>query len=495
MARLACVDVPYLALQILLKDEPAWVEHPVAVVDDDRPQGIILEVNRLARDHKVLPGMRYAAGLSLARELRARVVSRDRVDEVVEELLDTLMQRFSPHVEPSDDEAGVFWMRIEGLDRLFGSYDAWCAGMLEALRGFGVHVAVCAGFTRFGTYAIARAMRPGKRVMENPHAEDRVMRSVPLALLEVDAGGRDKLAKLGVTRVGELLQLPPTGIRQRYGEQIEGLRKMAAGEAELPVSPVPWASEVHSDLDFAPAEDDVHRLVFRLKGELHRHMLELAARHSDLAELELLLDIEDGDGIEVSVRPASPTLEDSRVLELLRLKLETVTFTRGIVRARMRSVPTRSRRPQLPLFGKTNARTLDDANHALARLRAEFGDEAVVRVKLGNSHLPEGRFVFEPLDAMRTAEPRQAPRRLIRRIRERPTPLPRFDEEILPGWLVAGLDAGPVVETWGPYELSGGWWSREAHRAYHFVRTRRGDLYWVFFDHRRKQWFLHGEVE
>lgn len=495
MARLACVDVPYLALQIVLKDEPNWSEYPVAVVDDDKPRGVILEVNRRARKMKVLPGMRYAAGLSLARELRATVVPRARVDATVEELLDTLMQRFSPHVEPSGEEDGVFWMRVEGLDRLFGSYDAWCAALLEALREFGIHVAVCAGFTRFGTYAVARAMRPGKRVMSSPEEEDRVMRRVPLQLLEIDPKGRDKLARLGVTRVGELLQLPPTGIRQRYGERIDALRGMAAGEAELPVSPVPWDSDVHSDLDFEPAEDDVHRLVFRLKGELHRHMLELAARHSDLAELELLLDMEDGDGLEVSVRPSSPTLEDARVLELLRLKLETVTFTRGIVRARMRSVPTRSRRPQLALFGKTTARTLDDANHALARLRAEFGDDSVVRVRLGDAHLPEGRFEFEPLEEMRAASPSKATRRLIRRIRERPQPLPRFDEEILPGWLIAGLDAGPVVETWGPYELSGGWWRRGAHRAYHFVRTRRGDLYWVFFDYRRKQWFLHGDVE
>jgi protein ImuB len=320
---------------------------------------------------------------------------------------------------------------------------------------------------------------------------------VPLALLDLDPVGRDKLARLGVKRVGGLLQLPPASIRQRYGASIDALRKMASGEAELPVSPVPWHSEVYSDLDLSPPEEDVHRLLFQLKAELHRHMLQLAARHSDLAVLELQFDLEDGDGIEVSVRPASPTLDDQKVLELLRLKLETVVFSRGILRVRMRSEPIRAARAQLPLFGKTDARKLDDANHALARLRAEFGDDAVVRIRPGDAHLPEGRFVFEPLDAIRAAEPSRAdrPMRLVRRIRERPQPLPRFDEEILPGWLIAGLDAGPVTETWGPYELSGGWWGRGAHRAYHYVKTRRGDLYWVFYDHRRKQWFLHGAVE
>lgn len=493
--RIACLDVPFLALQITLKEHEEWSDLPVVVVDDDKPQGIILQANKRARELKVLPGMRFAAGLSLARNLRAKVVPDAKVEQVVSELLDTLMQKLSPHVEPSSAERGVFWMRIEGLDRLFGSFDEWCQTVLQELRDFGMHVTICAGFTRFGTYAVARSIRPGARIFDSPAAEDRTMRRVPLALLDIDPNGRDKLARLGVKRVGGLLQLPSTSIRQRYGEGIEQLRKMANGEGEVPITPVPWHSEVSSDFDLEPAEDDVHRLLFRLKGELHRHMLQLAARHSDLAEIELLFDLEDGDGIEVSVRPASPTLDEQKVLELLRLKLESVVFTRGIVRTRMRSVPVRARRSQLPLFGKTDARTLDDANHALARLRAEFGDNSVVRIKPGDAHLPEGQFEFEPLDAMRAAQPVEAPMRLVRRIRERPRPLPRFEEEILPGWLVAGLDAGPVVQTWGPYELSGGWWGRGAHRAYHYVQTRRGDLYWVFFDHRRKQWFLHGSVE
>ena len=32
-------------------------------------------------------------------------------------------------------------------------------------------------------------------------------------------------------------------------------------------------------------------------------------------------------------------------------------------------------------------------------------------------------------------------------------------------------------------------------RDYWYIETDRGDLFWVFFDHRRKQWFLHGVVE
>jgi protein ImuB len=47
----------------------------------------------------------------------------------------------------------------------------------------------------------------------------------------------------------------------------------------------------------------------------------------------------------------------------------------------------------------------------------------------------------------------------------------------------------------GPDVLSGGWWRRTIHRDYYFMETVRGDLLWLFYDRRRRQWFLHGRVE
>ena len=32
-------------------------------------------------------------------------------------------------------------------------------------------------------------------------------------------------------------------------------------------------------------------------------------------------------------------------------------------------------------------------------------------------------------------------------------------------------------------------------RDYYFVETRRGEVLWVYYDRRRRGWFLHGRVE
>ena len=60
MAPQACVEVPKLPLQMLLRLHPDWGEHPVAVVDRDKPGGAVLAVNQDARDRGIVPGMRYA---------------------------------------------------------------------------------------------------------------------------------------------------------------------------------------------------------------------------------------------------------------------------------------------------------------------------------------------------------------------------------------------------------------------------------------------------
>jgi hypothetical protein len=36
---------------------------------------------------------------------------------------------------------------------------------------------------------------------------------------------------------------------------------------------------------------------------------------------------------------------------------------------------------------------------------------------------------------------------------------------------------------------------REVSRAYHYVRTRKGRWLWIYNDHKRRAWFLHGEVQ
>src|SRR5207344_1108235 len=88
---------------------------------------------------------------------------------------------------------------------------------------------------------------------------------------------------------------------------------------------------------------------------------------------------------------------------------------------------------QKDLFGESRRRDSDAADRALARVRAQLGDAAVVRAQLRDGPLPEAR-------------PGLADeRRLVRRIHTQPVVLPPRERYEPDGWMLRGLEQGPVL--------------------------------------------------
>jgi protein ImuB len=493
--RTACVSLPVFPVQLLLRRHPEWRKHPVAVVDSDRPQGAILWVNDRARSFRILPGMRYAAGLSLAGGLRAAVVSKEEIGEAVASLGEQL-RSFSPRIEPARDEPGVFWVDASGLERLYGSLKTWARRIRSAMKGVEFLATVVVGFNRFGTYAIARAGQ-GVVVLQDPAEEGRAALRVPLHCLVIEPATREVLEKLGIETVGQFIALPAEGIGKRFGPDARRLHRLASGELRLPLQPErvqpPPAERVILD----HTETDTARLLVMIEGLLQPVLQVLAERGHALTEVEVRFRFERlGEHVE-KVRPAAPTLDGRQVLELIRLRLEAApTLPDGVAEVELVGRGAPAAPEQQRLLDSKPRRDLAAGNRALARVRAEFGEEAVVRARLRPGHLPEGSFTWEPLEALAAPRPRNVEGwRLIRRIYLRPIPLePRLRQEP-DGWMPLGLEEGPVASIRGPYVISGGWWVRPVHREYYFAETRRGALLWVYYDRPRRRWFLQGKVE
>jgi protein ImuB len=207
--------------------------------------------------------------------------------------------------------------------------------------------------------------------------------------------------------------------------------------------------------------------------------------------------IDNGSWVKEQIRPATPTLAEAQIIDLVRLRLESLKLTAGVIEIALKAEFSAATREQLRLFAEQPKRDLDAANRALARLRAEFGEQAVVRAALKDGHLPEARFAWEPLDQVKLAKPnRDAPQMLVRRIAAKPIMLPGSPTHTHEdGWLLLGPKYGSVERLIGPYIFSGGWWHREIQREYYYAETRRGDLLWIYYDRIRRRWFLQGAVE
>jgi protein ImuB len=493
---IACLDLPALPLQMVWRSEPAWRAHPVVVIDEDRPQGEVLWACERARKTGVLVGQRYAHALSLCGSLRARVVPPEQIAAAIEELR-VALHALSPRVEPG--EPGSFWLDGDGLERIFG--ERWGATIMQTATALGYRGAVVVGFSRFATYAIARATRRGVTVMASDIDERAAAADVPLARLDIAPKLRDSLARLGVTTVGQLVRLPGGGILERFGSDAHKLYQLAAGERWDPLVPVAPPEAPDERVLFDDEEHDVERLMFTIKSPIERLLDRLAAKARALTALHVELSLKHAVGkIEIRadcIKPAMPTLDSRALLRLVHLRLTGMPPSAPVNAVRVWAEDTPATREQLALFASKPRRDLRAADEALARLRAELGDDAVVRAVLREGHLPEASFGWERLVHVVPAKPQQKlVRPLVRRLLARPQPLPPQVRQVRDdGWLLSNLEHGAVVRIVGPYVVSGGWWQHELHREYHFAELKRGDTLWVYYDRNRRRWFWQGAIE
>jgi protein ImuB len=494
--RLACVNIDEFPLQLLLGRRPSWRSLPAAVVDRENAQGVVLWANGHARERRILPGMRYAAALSLSRQLRAGAVNDAEVAAAVDRLAEKL-RTFTADVEPSQHEPGVFWVGASGLSLLYPSLDEWAGLVRAALAGEGYHASVAVGFSRFGAYAVARTIEDTV-VFDDPAGEQARAAEVPIERLGFEPRLRDALAKLGITTLGGFLDLPAPGVRKRFGSDVHRLHQLAKGELFSPLQPQYPLEPASGVAIFDHPECNLDRLMAVIEQLLSQILAELSKRDELAAAVGVRFLFDDGARAAERVEPASATLEAEQILDLVRLRLEGLKLTAGVAEVELAAESHTAARRQRDLFEQQSPRDLEAANRALARVRAELGDGAVVRATLRDGHLPEASFEWEPVKQLEGPAPRnvaQALRPLVRRIYSRPVALSKRRQNEPRAALITLYEDRRVEERVGPYIVTGGWWVREVGREYYYVRTETGRCLWLYYDRRRQCWFLHGEVE
>lgn len=493
MERLACVDLAAFPLQLLLLAEPAWARLPAAVVDDDKPQGLVLYANTRARRLGVRPGQRYATAVAIASDLQAGTVSSLQIERHIRSLADRL-RRYSPHVEPSADTPGVFWLDAQGLNRLYPSLHSWAQAVRLDLQRAGVRATVAVGFTRFGAYALAK-FHQGTTVCEDAAEERAAVQRVPLACVDLDPDIRERLLALGIRTIGEFLRLPADGIRQRFGAATDLLYQLAAGHRWAPLVPVPADEPQESLAHFDAPEVRADRLIFIVKRQLDSLLAALIHRAHAVIELVLWMKLDDRSTRTERVQPAASTLDAAQLLVLVRLRLDALRLPAGVVTLRLTAVTCPATSEQRRLFPHYSRRDPELADQAFARLRAEFGERSVVCAHLENGHLPSAQFRWDPLGhtPLRASPAVVTARPLVRRIFAQPRDL---GADFTPKTDALAKARSPKPEAVvGPFTIAGAWWNGGVWRDYYFTPAENGNLWWVFFDHRRQRFFLQGCVE
>lgn len=508
MVRLACVDIPFFSLQLLFRREPDWEKGPAAVVDRDEPTGRILSINEAARRRGIRPGLSYGQALSLAGELRAAAVEQGVLDEGRREVLE-LLYGFTPEVEPvrvdcqEADDIGTFWLNASGLDMLYPQLSIWTQEALAALQACGFLAVIAVGFTRFGSYIVARSRRKSI-VLSSARAEEQLARRAPLRGLPLSPRSLELLQRLGVETVGDFLDLPSEGVARRFGREARATFQWAHRE-RVPMQPI--SLDRNASL-IRRLDDPVGNLLLLTAyvDELLDELFRIVARKQRLvASISLELYGEEAPRARELIRPATPTDEAGVLKSLCRLRLSAQQYDGGIDRIEVSAEEIKPIHRNGELFDSVRRQATEAGRRAFALIRARFGNDSIRRPILLDEHLPEKRYAWEQVDTplfpsvvkrSETSSARSS--KTLSEAGQENTALARTSRVVRRLYELDApreLDGKTARLIAGPFVYTGNWWRPEEQREYFFARSREGELLWIYRETGREVFRVQGVVD
>lgn len=477
-----CLHFPQLALETVFAGCEATEPGPQAVVLDS----VIHTANRAARASGVVPGQALATASSLCANLQLR--QRDLLRE--EGALRQLAQwayHYTPAVSVWSPDSLV--LEVGGSLRLFGGL----ASLLEGLRGelallrHSCGQAVAA--TPKAAWLLARAGSAGEAGGDAAGtATARLVEALPATLLPWSRERQQRLRDMGLSRIGQLLALPPGSLARRLGRDAELYLQQLTGARPDPQQALQPPTRFHRTLEFDVPLRDGDWLMFPARRMLLELEVFLRRRQLTVERLEWLLCHESRPDTPVVVSLARPQQSAEPLLELTRLSLSTLCLPAPVQSLALQADMLSPRQDGCSGDLFTERRQAISREALVERLCARIGRHAVFRLRCVEEHVPER--ATQRCDALAAYAQSHGAGRII--TAPRPSllsPRPR-----VLSWRAGRLHDrdGELVLLQGPERLVCDWWRQPLQRDYYVARHSAGGVYWIYRDGADGQWFCHG---
>lgn len=350
-------------------------------------------------------------------------------------------------------------------------------------------------------------------VISPPGRLHEALSGLPLAALRLDADVVDRLMRLGLRRVGDIMGLPRAALARRFGADTLRRLDQAMGLEPEPVSPArpPMHFAVRLTLpEPIGLRTDVEAALDRL---LPPFCDKLRAKGRGVRRVLFQGFRADGGVASVEIGLARAADSPDRIRPLLHLKLDQIDAGFGIDCLRLEALATEAvsavqHRGQLEVTaqalanaGRVTAGSAQALEDLIGRLGARLGTEAVLRLHPADSHVPakSAKLLMaawsQPHDGLWPVPP--APRPLVM---FRPEPVEAPETRDLPARFRWRRRDCAVRMAVGPERLQPEWWFedpdwRGGTRDYWRVETEGGERLWLFYGQGgavTDQWYCEG---
>ncbi len=546
--RILSLWFPRLGAERILRLERGSITGPLAVTQEVSNMQVISALNWAAE----CEGLTVGQSLRDAHAMCAHLITRSRNRPAEAGFLAALQRwagQYSPWIAPEGENALV--LDLSGCAHLFGGEEALLRRVEQDCADMGLSVAVGLADTRGAAWALARygesdiaADRSGDAIQQEaratraraqpsrsssqngvrPHPKHHARRrhwtrggaapqtveaptetariappgqtyaaltSLPIVCLRLEPTIVAQLNRLGLRRVGDVLDQPRAALARRFGRGLVLRLDQAMGSAPEPVSPTRTPDHFAVRLTLPEPIGLMEDLLAALDRMLPRLCARLGDRGKGARVLRLEVQRIDQEAEVVEVTLARASRDPHRMRPLLEMKLEGIDAGFGIDLLRLEAArvePLYARNQVGHAEAGATARSGAALEDLLGRLGARIGMEALSRYHPVETHIPEKT---AQMQAAAWSEPAKSWPRPAR-----PRPLLVWAPE-----LVMAPETPKLADafrwrgrSWQPAQLQGPeriapeWWLddpnwRSGVRDYWVVVTACGCRLWMFFAH------------
>lgn len=513
VSRVACLYVPDLPLQALLRAQPELGAAPLVLTDGTGARARVLYRSTRAAQAGIARGAQVAAARAACAEVVVVPLSEKQVQAAGAALLD-VAAALSPQVELGPSFVAL---EVGDLGRLYPSELA----IAEALTKKAAEVGLLGRTAVAASKAVARvlartASSTRTAISVRAGCEREALAPLPLSALEPPAEILELVTMWGLRTVADFAALSRGQVTVRLGRVGEALHRLCCGEDDTPLSPTPPPTEILEEQELLDSLESLEPLLFVLRGTLDRVVSRLRALGQSCGNFELRLQLEPGAGKALDRRAiavAAPTRDIPALLALARLALESQPPPAAVRGVAIATTPVRPRPVQLSLFSPAGPLP-ERLAVTLGQLGALCGEGRVGQPQLLDSHLPGacGLSPFAPppptmeppttnSSAERAGPGAAASACLAAQILRPPRPVQveRRDGALLAISALASSAAaargdlsGPIVHASGRYRLRG---EPGAPRDYFDVELASGELLRLYHELTTDRWFIDARYD
>ncbi|TAJ71116.1 MAG: DNA polymerase Y family protein [Phenylobacterium sp.] len=528
MSRILCAWSPTWAIANWRRRNPqsdAPPDGPLALIETVRQVRRLSAVSPEAAKLGLYVGQKATDAMALVPELTTAEAEPDADALALTALVDWCV-RFSPAVA-ADRPDGLF-LDISGVAHLWGGEAELMADFRDRLAGAGLPFRLAIADTPGAAWALAHFGRDGTIARPNGQAE--LIQSLPPAALRLDPEAAAQIERLGLRRLGQLMEIPRAPLGRRFGARTLERLDQALGRSPEALAfrrpPTPWVARL-AFFEPISAPEDMERVTQDVAAKL---CARLEAESHGGRRFEIAFHRVDGKALTLAVGLSLAGRDARRIARLFQPKLETVDPGFGIESVTLAAYavePVGGR--QTRIDAGLDAAVEDGLAPLVDRLANRLGPCAVWRAVPAESHVPELAVEREPAILHRAAErggggPRNAvegawgaPETKARPWdREAPRPVRLFRRPEPLEQVVALLpDDPPVQFRWrgrlhrvqraeGPERIGEEWWKADIGdvsvdhvRDYYRVEDAEGGRFWLFraglySGEAGPKWWLHG---